>query len=369
MISRRIAANTAVALAIVGTAGWALAADPTVIVNNGPVQMRQSPIGEKDIATARPLMQVVKGFSPTMYDLNGAMALRAEQQAGQVDVPGAIGGAKADHLAKWIGRSEYQESGGVEPQAIGTAGVPFTSGRFYGGAGLATSHPYRMAGKLFFKDGAGNSYWCTGSMIRKGIVVTAAHCLNNGQGSWYNSWTYVPGYQNGYAPYGTWTNWVYGQITVDWLNGGGVVPNLRDWAILVFGQNGSGLTIGDYTGYFGYQYPSFFGQDITQLGYPGNMDSGNFMQKTNSIVASYGTNNGTWGSDQRGGSSGGPLAINYRSSYNNTSPPSDNGTNRIVAVTSWGWVSTGPQQQGASQFDSVLGTMLSGACTSYPWAC
>lgn len=369
MVSSRRAVKLAVALTAAATASWALAAGPTMLVNNGPVQMRQSPITDKDIAAARPLMPTANGFSPTMYDLNAAMAMRAEQQSRQVDVAGAVGGAKADHLARMVGRSQYKEADGIDPQAYGTAGVPFTSGRFYGGQGLAKSHPYRMAGKLFFKDSAGNTYWCTGSMIRTGIVVTAGHCLNNGQGSWYNSWTYIPGYQNGYAPYGTWTNWVFGQITVDWLNGGGAVPNLRDWAILVFGQDGSGNTIGAYTGYFGYQYPSFYGQNITQLGYPGNMDSGNYMQRTNSMVASYGTNNGTWGSDQRGGSSGGPLAINLRSAYDNTSPPSDNGTNRIVAVTSWGWVSTAPQQQGASQFDSVLGTMLSGACTSYPWAC
>lgn len=365
----RNAMRLAVALSMAGAASWALAGGPTVVVNNGPVQMKQSPITDKDIAAARPLMPTAKGFSPTMSDLNAAMAMRAEQQSGQVDVAGAVGGAKADHLARTVGRTGYKEAGGIDPQAYGTAGVPFTSGRFYGGQGLAKSHPYRMAGRLFFKDGAGNTYWCTGSMIRTGVVVTAGHCLNNGQGSWYNSWTYIPGYMNGYAPYGTWSNWVYGEITVDWLNGGGVVPNARDWAVLTFGMDGGGHTIGYYTGYFGYQYPSFFGQHITQLGYPGNMDSGNYMQRTSSMVASYGTNNGTWGSDQRGGSSGGPLAINLRSSYDNTSPPQDNGGNRIVAVTSWGWVSTAPQQQGASQFDSVLQNMLNNACSAYVGAC
>lgn len=370
MSRMQIKTTWAAALLLAGSAGGALAGGPTSIVNNGAMQMKQSTLTAADIENAKPLNPTVSAPSSTMFDLTAAMAMREAQRSARVDVPGGLGGAKADHLATRVATTNYKGSGGITPQAYGTSGVPFTSGRYYGGTGVATTYPYRLAGKLYFKDPAGNTYWCTGSMIRKGIVVTAGHCLNSGSGTWYNSWTYIPGYQNGYAPFGTWTNWAYGEITVDWLTGGGGVPNLRDWAILVFNRDGSGNTIGDYTGWFGYQYPSFFGQNISQLGYPANMDSGNWMQRTHSNVAFYGSNNGTWGSDESGGSSGGPLVINLRNVYNNSNPPpQDNAPNRIVAVTSWGWVSTGPQQQGASQFDSVLGTMLSNACTAFPWAC
>ena len=38
-------------------------------------------------------------------------------------------------------------------------------------------------------------------------------------------------------PYGTWTNWAYARTTTDWVTGGGAVPNLRDWAVIVFNKD------------------------------------------------------------------------------------------------------------------------------------
>ena len=99
----RNAMRLAVALSMAGAASWALAGGPTVVVNNGPVQMKQSPITDKDIAAARPLMPTAKGFSPTMSDLNAAMAMRAEQQSGQVDVAGAKQDRVGDVLIQAIG--------------------------------------------------------------------------------------------------------------------------------------------------------------------------------------------------------------------------------------------------------------------------
>jgi hypothetical protein len=44
-----------------------------------------------------------------------------------------------------------------------------------------------------------------GAECKPGIVVTAAHCVANyGQSQFYSGWTFVPAYNNGSAPYGTW---------------------------------------------------------------------------------------------------------------------------------------------------------------------
>ncbi len=43
-------------------------------------------------------------------------------------------------------------------------------------------------------------------MIKRGLVVTAAHCVANyGQQQFYHNWHFYPGYRNGVAPFGNWT--------------------------------------------------------------------------------------------------------------------------------------------------------------------
>ena len=42
----------------------------------------------------------------------------------------------------------------------------------------ANVYPYRAAGKIFFTDG-GLNYTCSGSIVNRRMVITAAHCLYN----------------------------------------------------------------------------------------------------------------------------------------------------------------------------------------------
>ncbi|MGH3155923.1 MAG: trypsin-like serine peptidase [Streptosporangiaceae bacterium] len=65
----------------------------------------------------------------------------------------------------------------------------------------------RTTGKVFFTM-SGNDYVCSGSTVASAnsdVVVTAGHCVKNGSGAWATNWTFLPGYANGNAPYGTFT--------------------------------------------------------------------------------------------------------------------------------------------------------------------
>ena len=63
-------------------------------------------------------------------------------------------------------------------------------------------------GKVFFSDGPYN-YVCSGTALSGSsgsVVWTAGHCVNEGPGSFYTNWAFVPAYNsNGLEPYGKWT--------------------------------------------------------------------------------------------------------------------------------------------------------------------
>lgn len=63
-------------------------------------------------------------------------------------------------------------------------------------------------GALFEHDASGE-HFCTASVVAspgEDLLVTAAHCINGGDGSGYNTnIVFIPGYRDGTAPYGIWT--------------------------------------------------------------------------------------------------------------------------------------------------------------------
>ncbi len=65
----------------------------------------------------------------------------------------------------------------------------------------------RSTGKAFFTMD-GKNYVCSAAVVASAnadVVITAAHCVKNGTGSWAINWTFVPGFTQGSRPYGTWT--------------------------------------------------------------------------------------------------------------------------------------------------------------------
>ena len=302
-------------------------------------------------------------------------------------LPGASPGEDGSGIETPVELAAPQEivDNGAQPEEFGTSGQPFTTSRakLQSDNNLTTQYyPYRAAGKLFFNIGD-QSFLCSASLIKPGIVVTAAHCVANfGHSQFYSNWSFVPAYANGSAPYGAWSvsqAW----IKTAYFNGTmpcfqtGVICQSDIGILILNSQNGS--YAGNATGWFGYGWDGwgFNGSSqalLTQLGYPVALDSGALMERTDSqgFINTTFSNNTIIGSLQTGGSSGGPWLANFGI------PPLLSGTsfgsyashNIVLGVTSWGYIDTTVKQQGASSFTSGnIVSLVNSACTSQPAAC
>jgi V8-like Glu-specific endopeptidase len=260
-----------------------------------------------------------------------------------------------------------EDEGGVEPNNRGTFGRDYTSTRVIP-KNAEKKYPWRATGRLFFNTPSGQS-WCSASVIGARIVVTAGHCVHSGNGQasgWYSNWQFIPAYRNGNAPYLTWS-WSVVTTTVTWFNGGGGVPNAADYAMILVPDQFYKTKIqriGAVTGWYGWQTLSLAANHVTMLGYPGNFDSGNIMHQ---VTAGGGfdpqNNNYEYGSDARGGSSGGPWVQNFSELANGQQGIGLNpGLLRVVAVTSYGYISTDPKVQGASVPDARWSNIFNGYC-------
>lgn len=268
-----------------------------------------------------------------------------------------------------------EEGSGVEPQEFGTGGVPFTTSRVDTVVNnLSRTYPYSAAGKLYFKIGTGN-YVCSASLIKQGVIVTAAHCVAEfGKNKFYTNFQFVPAKYNTLAPFGVWNaENVY--IKTSYFNGtdscaqrGVVCAN--DVAVIRLAAQ-SGTFPGTRTGWLGYGWAGYgFTPNnlalINQLGYPVSHDAGNIMQRTDSqgVVSPSNSNNTVWGSRQTGGSSGGPELVNLGiRGVLTTSVGSEAGPNTVVGATSWGYTDPAVKLQGASPFTANnIVSLVNSAC-------
>lgn len=247
------------------------------------------------------------------------------------------------------------EAGDVESQAVGSFGAHFSSARVNPPA-LETLYPNRTVGKLFFRIGASN-FVCSASVLRLRIVVTAGHCVHRGSGGaagFHNSFLFVPALTNGGAPIGTFTPRFVG-TTAQWAVSNGIVPNAADFGMFEMNDR-AGVKIGSITGFLGFRTLSLIPNHTTKLGYPCNLDACQKMQQvTSQSFRATSPNNVEYGSNARGGSSGGPWVMNYGIQGTGGLTTS---LNALVSVTSYGYVSTLPQVQGGSIPDSRAGGFI-----------
>jgi V8-like Glu-specific endopeptidase len=212
------------------------------------------------------------------------------------------------------------------PLDFGIANLPFSTARAdLDPAQTNEQYPYRAAGKLFFRIGS-NNYICSASLIKKGLVITAAHCAANfGTRAYYSDWQFVPGYRNGVAPFGIWTV-AQAYILTPYFDGSdacqqrGVICQ-DDVAVLALNpqtdNSGRRYYAGTSAGWFSFGWDKVgFAQKIThitQIGYPGCLDNAGLMERNDAqgaIDLTY-SNNTIAGSLMCGGSSGGPWLINF----------------------------------------------------------
>lgn len=193
----------------------------------------------------------------------------------------------------------------VSPQAKKPApggGSGFTGG-YYEGGGTVT----HTTGKVFFTLG-GTNYVCSGSSVsaaNRDLVLTAGHCLNEGPGAYATNWAFVPAYDDGARPHGTFTARKL-VTTTQWAEQGDFdhdvafavmnPVNGTDLADTVGAQGiGFNLPRGEYVHAFGYPQASpYDGSDIAWC-------HGTVIQDTFGGSADQGLD-----CNMTGGSSGGP---------------------------------------------------------------
>jgi Trypsin len=269
-------------------------------------------------------------------------------------------------------------------RAFGSFGIPYTSTRVQDGnqsaAGttsansLSTTYPYRTVGKLTFSAG-----YCSASLIRRSVIVTAAHCIQNfGTGdNIFSNFQFYPGHYGAadatvaqIAPYGTW-NGILLVRPASWADGtdiGTGAARDNDLSVIALGKNAQGQFIGDITGYmtYGWNNYSFVTSSktgnqqtaaVSTLGYPALLDSGAIMQRSDgpTYTTSLEGAGQLWqGSNFTGGASGGPWVVNFRSRTPTFSNDASEGSDPIlvvVGVTSWGSSDPNvPKDNWSSQF-------------------
>jgi len=300
------------------------------------------------------------------------------------------------------------------PFAYGTSTAPYTTVRVAvtrrGNSSTTantpvTSYPFRATGKLYFQKG-GSTYVCTASLIKKGVLVTAAHCVfdfGKRTTGWYSNFVWCPANTTSSGGvYGCYTG-VAPRITTPYYNGSdtctqtGVVCNNDVATLLVRRKNGkfAGEVVGWYRyAWNGYSYraSTFLGNvvtvQITQLGYPVAFDSGYQMQRTDAVGWYYRSGNlknTQIGSAQTGGSSGGPWLVNLgtRPSVSSSASLGSRYVQAVVGVTSYGSTLVGYNRLGASFFGQNkeypgtygsygrgnIGILVRDTCTAYPAFC
>ncbi len=182
--------------------------------------------------------------------------------------------------------------------------------------------PYSTIGVLFFSQN-GNDYRCSAASIGNNALWTAGHCVHDGSGSvngWSDNVVFVPAYNNGFAPFGSWT--FINLITSDeWFNSGDVQFDIGG---VILDPNTFGQTVDEVVGSLGFAYNLKPEQHWFNLGYP---VAAPFDGKTMHIcAASFARHDPMYsyptpiamGCDMTGGSSGGPWIINLSGSAGNT---------------------------------------------------
>jgi V8-like Glu-specific endopeptidase len=143
--------------------------------------------------------------------------------------------------------------------SVGIQSFP-NAGSAWTGGGAVT----QTVGRVFFSY-QGRTASCSGNAVTStnhSTVITAGHCVKL-DGAWHTNWAFVPGYNNGNAPYGTWTARAT-MATPQWASIEDI--NYDVGAAVVNLLNGSALT--DVVGAQGIAFNQARGQAMYAFGYP-----------------------------------------------------------------------------------------------------
>lgn len=194
----------------------------------------------------------------------------------------------------------------IVPQAKPGTGSGFVGDYYTGGGAVVTT-----TGKVFFTL-AGVNYVCSGSAVTSGnrdVVLTAGHCLNEGPGAYATNFAFVPAYDDGARPYGTFTARQL-VTTTQWASSGDFDYDIG-FAVMNT-LNGQHLT--DVVGSQGIGFNLARGQYMYSFGYPqANPYDGSDIAWCHGtpIQDPYGSQDQGLDCNLTGGSSGGPWFVSY----------------------------------------------------------
>jgi V8-like Glu-specific endopeptidase len=263
---------------------------------------------------------------------------------------------------------------GPVAEAAGRSGAYFSSSRLVP-EDARFAYPYRANGKLFFQKPDGRNFICSGAVIKPRLVLTAGHCVHSGSGGpngFYRKFLFVPAYHRGQAPYQAWNfRWVV--TTGSWATSNDNVPNKADFAIIEVEDrkfSNNVRKIGEVVGWLGFRTNALSPNHTKKIGYPGNHDRGDVMHQVDSrSFKKAAADTVLYGSDMRGGSSGGSWIENFGVKAQGQQGALFSSPNRVVGVTSYGYVDTDPKVQGSSILNDEFIKILNQACAHRPGNC
>ena len=170
--------------------------------------------------------------------------------------------------------------------------------------------PSAAIGRLFTNEGS-----CTASVVSgNNVIVTAAHCCyNRASNNWIGGWSFVPAYDNGNAPFGTF-DWSVATILTSWINNGDI-PS--DVCLINLQNDSAGHGVTFYTGWLGRAWDWGSDQELHAMGYPGNLGNAQTLELCTAETFSSDSSCGgdgvlNMGCSMTFGSSGGPWVMSYR---------------------------------------------------------
>ncbi|MEV8637852.1 peptidase [Streptosporangium sp. NPDC051023] len=184
----------------------------------------------------------LSGTQASGMRLSGTRASGAQPSAAPVSVPATSPGGEAATTVKAPAASRA------------STGAPWTRS----GAIVKT------VGRVFFTY-QGRNASCSGNAVTSGnksTVITAGHCVRMG-GAFHTNWVFVPGYDNGDRPYGTWVATTL-YTTPQWNNSEDVDYDVA--AAVVAPLNSRSLT--DVVGGQGVSFNQARRQQMHSFGYP-----------------------------------------------------------------------------------------------------
>ena len=134
-----------------------------------------------------------------------------------------------------------------------------------GGTAVLETVQQPRFGKVFFSIGRSN-YVCSGTATNSSngdVVTTAGHCVSDG-GTFVTNFAFVPAYDNGAAPFGTWAAEAL-FTTTQWRNGEDFD---YDAAFAVMRENSAGQSLTDIVGGYPIAFNQTRGGNFKAYGYP-----------------------------------------------------------------------------------------------------